>query len=246
MDGIFNRSELLLGAETLQLMRQQRVLLVGVGGVGSWCAEALIRTGIQHLTIVDSDCVCASNVNRQLMATTLTIGQPKVEVLRERLLQINPDADITALQQIYSPETVDDFHLDEYDYIIDCIDSLRDKIDLLVQASRQPRATVFSSMGAALKLDPTRIQVAEFWKVKGCPLGSAMRSRMRRSKLYLKKKVTCVFSEELLPNKGAATVADNDPNPFHKAQTNGSLVHITGIYGFTLAGLVIQHICKKA
>lgn len=245
MDGIFNRSELLLGAETLQLMRQQRVLLVGVGGVGSWCAEALIRTGIQHLTIVDSDCVCASNVNRQLMATTLTIGQPKVEVLRERLLQINPDADITALQQIYSPETVDDFHLDEYDYIIDCIDSLRDKIDLLVQASRQPRATVFSSMGAALKLDPTRIQVAEFWKVKGCPLGSAMRSRMRRSKLYLKKKVTCVFSEELLTNRGADTVADNDPNPFHKAQTNGSLVHITGIYGFTLAGLVIQHICKK-
>lgn len=245
MDGIFNRSELLLGAETLQLMRQQRVLLVGVGGVGSWCAEALIRTGILHLTIVDSDCVCASNVNRQLMATTLTIGQPKVEVLRERLLQINPDADITALQQIYSPETVDDFHLDEYDYIIDCIDSLRDKIDLLVQASRQPRATVFSSMGAALKLDPTRIQVAEFWKVKGCPLGSAMRSRMRRSKLYLKKKVTCVFSEELLTNRGADTVADNDPNPFHKAQTNGSLVHITGIYGFTLAGLVIQHICKK-
>lgn len=246
MDGIFNRSELLLGAETLQLMRQQRVLLVGVGGVGSWCAEALIRTGIQHLTIVDSDCVCASNVNRQLMATTLTIGQPKVEVLRERLLQINPDADITALRQVYSPESVADFHLDQYDYIIDCIDSLRDKIDLLVQATRQPRATVFSSMGAALKLDPTRIQVAEFWKVKGCPLGSAMRSRMRRSKLYLKKKVTCVFSEELLPNKGAATVADNDPNPFHKAQTNGSLVHITGIYGFTLAGLVIQHICKKA
>lgn len=246
MDGIFNRSELLLGAETLQLMRQQRVLLVGVGGVGSWCAEALIRTGIQQLTIVDSDCVCASNVNRQLMATTLTIGQPKVEVLRERLLQINPDADITALRQVYSPESVADFHLDQYDYIIDCIDSLRDKIDLLVQATRQPRATVFSSMGAALKLDPTRIQVAEFWKVKGCPLGSAMRSRMRRSKLYLKKKVTCVFSEELLPNKGAATVADNDPNPFHKAQTNGSLVHITGIYGFTLAGLVIQHICKKA
>ena len=245
MEGIFNRSELLLGADTLQRMRQQRVLLVGVGGVGSWCAEALIRTGIQHLTIVDSDCVCASNVNRQLMATTLTIGQPKVEVLRERLLQINPDADISALRQIYSPETVADFQLDTYDYIIDCIDSLRDKIDLLVQATRQPRATVFSSMGAALKLDPTRIQVAEFWKVKGCPLGSAMRSRMRRSKLYLKKKVTCVFSEELLTNQGAATVTDNDPNPFHKAQTNGSLVHITGIYGFTLAGLVIQHICKK-
>lgn len=246
MKDIFNRSELLLGSTAMEVMQQQRVLLVGVGGVGSWCAESLIRTGIQHLTIVDCDRVCESNINRQLMATTLNVGQYKVEVLRERLLSINPDADITALTHIYTPESAPLFHLETYDYIIDCIDSLKDKIDLLLQATRQPRATVFSSMGAALKLDPTRIQVAEFWKVKGCPLGAAMRSRMRKDKLFLKKKVMCVFSEELLKNQNVVKAGDTaGPEEFHKVSVNGSLSHITGIYGLTLAGLVIKHIYNK-
>lgn len=246
MKEIFNRSELLLGSSAMEVMQQQKVLLVGVGGVGSWCAESLIRTGIQHLTIVDCDRVCESNINRQLMATTLNVGQYKVDVLRERLLSINPEADITALTDIYTPENAPLFHLEEYDYIIDCIDSLKDKIDLLLQATRQPQATVFSSMGAALKLDPTRIQVAEFWKVKGCPLGSAMRSRMRKNKLYLKKKVMCVFSEELLKNQDVVKAGDTaGPKEFHKVAVNGSLSHITGIYGLTLAGLVIQHIYNK-
>lgn len=263
MKGILNRSELLLGPKAMEVMAQKRVLLVGVGGVGSWCAESLIRTGIRHLTIVDSDRICITNINRQLMATTQTVGQVKVEVLRERLLSINPEADIIAIHDIYSKENSTNFQLDSYDYIIDCIDSLKDKIDLLLEATRQPRATVFSSMGAALKLDPTRIQVAEFWKVKGCPLGSAMRSRMRRNKLYLKKKVMCIFSEELMQNQGTTTscgsshcvcrqtrsvaaegsIDDHNWNE-KKAQINGSLSHITGIYGFTLAGLVIQHIYK--
>lgn len=249
MEGIFNRSELLLGKNAVRTIAQQRVLLVGVGGVGSWCAESLVRSGVCHLTIVDSDRVSVSNINRQLMATTRTVGQVKVDVLRERLLEINPDAEITAIEGVYSHETSADFGLDGYDYIIDCIDSLKDKIDLLVEATRQPRATVYSSMGAALKLDPTRIDVAEFWKVKGCPLGAAMRSRMRRSKLYLRKKVTCVYSEELLTNKGKDDVdCTNGQGQWDakKAQINGSLSHITGIYGMTLAGLVIQHICRKA
>lgn len=248
MEGIFNRSILLLGRKTVDVMAEQRVLLVGVGGVGSWCAESLIRTGIRHLTIVDSDNVSVSNINRQLMATTKTVGTPKVETLRQRLLEINPEADITAIQGIYSPENAADFHLEEYDYIIDCIDSLKNKIDLLVTASSQPRATVFSSMGAALKLDPTRISVAEFWKVKGCPLGAAMRSRMRHDKRYLRKKVMCVYSEELLTNRGKDDITDGIGGQWDekKAQINGSLAHITGIYGFTLAGLVIKHICGKA
>lgn len=246
MNNIFNRSELLLGSAGMEALRQMRVLLVGVGGVGSWCAESLIRTGLTHLTIVDCDRVCETNINRQLMATTLTVGQYKVDVLRERLLTINPEADIVAMRDVYTPETAPLFHLDQYDYIIDCIDSLKDKINLLVEATRQPRAKVFSSMGAALKLDPTRIEVAEFWKVKGCPLGAAMRSRMRKEKLFLKKKVMCVYSEELLKNQGEAKPDDKSPAIFHKVSTNGSLSHITGIYGFTLAGLVVQHIYNRS
>ena len=117
-DEIFSRSELLLGNETMEQIAQKRVILFGVGGVGSWCAESLVRSGICRLTIVDSDCVCASNINRQLMATTKTLGLPKVEVLKERLLTINPQAQITALQKIFSQETAAEFGLDDYDYII--------------------------------------------------------------------------------------------------------------------------------
>ena len=241
---IYNRTLRLLGEEAMTRLGQVKVLVVGVGGVGGWCAEGLLRSGITHITIVDSDRVSVTNINRQVVATTKTVGRVKVEALKEHLLEINPHAQIVALQKIYCDEDHESFRLDDYDYIIDAVDSLKDKVSLILRATSS-RAVFFSSMGAALKVDPTNVKVAEFWKVKGCPLGSAMRSRMRRSKLYLKKKVTCVFSEELLTNRGADTVADNDPNPFHKAQTNGSLVHITGIYGFTLAGLVIQHICKK-
>lgn len=239
---IFSRSSLLLGPDAVKRLAEQRVLLVGVGGVGSWCAEGLIRTGIQHLTIVDSDEVCASNINRQLMATTATIGQVKVEALRERLLLINPQADIITIHQTFTSENSADFHLEQYDYIIDCIDSLRDKIHLLVEATRSSKARVYSSMGAAQKLDPTRIQVAEFWKVKGCPLGAAMRTRMRHDHLILRKKVTCVFSEERIPNRGITSEACPD----HRAQVCGSIVPITAIYGFTLAGLIIKHICDQA
>lgn len=247
MQGIFNRSELLLGRAAMEAMAEKRVIVVGVGGVGSWCAESLVRTGVQHLTIVDSDRVSVTNINRQLMATTKTVGQMKVEVLRDRLLDINPDADIQTITSVYSRETSQEFHLEQYDYIIDCIDSLRDKIDLLVEATSLPRAKVYSSMGAALKLDPTRIATAEFWKVKGCPLGAAMRNRMRHNKLTLRKKVMCVYSEERLENKGADTVdMADDKLLFNKVAANGSLSHVTAIYGFTLAGMVIKHICDNA
>lgn len=236
----FNRSELLLGASGMQALSERRVLLVGVGGVGSWCAESLIRTGLLHLTIVDADKVAPSNLNRQLMATTKTIGMPKVQALRERLLEINPEADITAQECLFSKATSEQFHLEDYDYIIDCIDSLQDKVDLLVLAT-QTKARVFSSMGAACKVDPRRIQVAEFWKVTGCPLGAALRNRIRKSQQRLAQKVLCVFSEERIPNQAIEQESDGSMT-FHKVQTNGSLAHITAIYGFTLAGLVVQDI----
>jgi len=230
LEAIFKRAELLLGDQAMDQIARQRVILFGVGGVGSWCAEALVRSGIRRLTIVDSDRVSITNINRQLMATTTTVGQVKVEAMKERLLTINPSADITALQKVFSQETAEEFHLDSYDYIIDAIDSLKDKALLILMACRT-KARFFSSMGAALKLDPTRIQVTEFWKVQGDPLARALRNKFKKEKLFPQRKFQCVYSDELLENKKPI-----DPDD----RGNGSLVHITAIFGFTLAGLVLQ------
>lgn len=219
---------------------EKRVIIFGVGGVGSWCAESLVRSGIRKLTIVDSDCVSVTNINRQLMATTKTVGQVKVDALKERLLAINPSAEITALQQVFSADTASQFGLEGYDYIIDAIDSLKDKA-LLILLACQSKAKLFSSMGAALKLDPTRIKTAEFWKVTGDPLARALRNRFKRDKQFPKRKFQCVFSDELLENKKPIDPEDKG---------NGSIVHITAIFGLMLSGLVVQdavktEICKK-
>lgn len=235
---IFNRTRLLVGDDALADIAARRVAVFGVGGVGSWCAECLVRSGISHLTIVDPDCVAASNINRQLMATASTIGEVKVDVLRRRLLDINPAADIVAIHDAFSDDNAGRFQLDSYHYIIDAIDSLKDKASLILRACQTP-AVLFSSMGAALKMDPTRIGVAEFWKVKGCPLGAALRRRFRHGGLMPAKKFLCVYSDELLHNKGTT-----DETCDYKACVNGSLAHITGIFGLTLAGLVIRDICR--
>lgn len=231
---IFARTERLVGAEGLAKLNATRVILFGTGGVGSWCAEALVRSGIGRLTIVDPDCVDVTNINRQLPATTATVGQPKVEVLQKRLREINPQADITALQDRY--EKGKDFQLDSYDIIIDAIDSLTDKMNLLLEASAT-RAEVFCSLGAACKTDPTKVRVAEFFSVRGCPLGSALRKKMRQNKTLPQKPILAVYDEEVLPNLGP----EQDPGP-GKAVANGTFAHITGIFGFTLAGLVIEFI----
>ena len=225
-DQIFGRLELLMGAETVERIGQKRVIIFGVGGVGSWCAESLVRSGICHLTIVDSDCVCTSNINRQLMATTKTVGQVKVDVLKERLLSINPSAQITALQKIFTQDTADEFDLESYDYIIDAIDSLKDKALLILMATRT-KAKFISSMGAALKLDPTRIKITEFWKVQGDPLARALRKKFKQLGEYPKHKFQCVYSDELISGGKDETVC-------------GTVVHITAIFGFMLASLVIQ------
>ena len=197
---IFRRSELLLGNEAMNCIAQKRVIIFGVGGVGSWCAESLVRSGIRQLTIVDSDRVCITNINRQLMATTKTVGQVKVDALKERLLSINPKAEITSLQKIFTKETAPEFHLEDYDYIIDAIDSLKDKAALILLACKT-KAKFFSSMGAALKLDPTRIKVTEFWKVQGDPLARALRKKFKSQIQFPKRKFQCVYSDELLENR---------------------------------------------
>ena len=210
---------MLLGSETMERIAQKRVIIFGVGGVGSWCAESLVR----------------SDINRQLMATTKTVGQVKVDALKERLLSINPKAEITALQQVFSEETAESFQLDTYDYIIDAIDSLKDKATLILLACQQ-HAKLFSSMGAALKLDPTRIKVTEFWKVKGDPLARALRNRFKKDKTFPKRKFLCIYSDELLKNQMPVDPEDRG---------NGSIVHITAIFGLMLAGLVIQDITNQ-
>lgn len=257
--GIFQRSELLLGKEKMALMAQKRVIIFGIGGVGSWCAESLVRTGIRKLTIVDSDRICVTNVNRQLHATTKTVGEVKVEALKNRLLEINPNAEITAIQKIYNADSHDFFELDQYDFIIDAIDSLGSKIHLIRTATRT-NAVFFSSMGAALKIDPTRIKVAEFWKAHGCPLASAIRKRIKKGDLPAKK-FMCVYSDEVLENLGQSSSCGSEKCMCPKGETgpgdadlvnhewcslkatiNGTVSHITAIFGLTIAGLVVQAI----
>ena len=239
---IFSRNELLLGSDTSKKISTMRVILFGVGGVGSWCAESLVRSGICHLTIVDSDTISVTNINRQLPATTETVGQVKVDVMKKRLLEINPYAEIIAIQAAYTSDTSESFALESYDYIIDAIDSLEHKASLIVNATRT-QATFFSSMGAALKLDPSRIRTSEFWKVQGCPLAAALRHRLKKNTMPAKK-FLCVFSDEVLENKGAPPTPSPEQSQWdkRKAQINGTIAHTTAIFGFTLAGLVIRDI----
>ena len=259
-DGMLRRATRLLGEETMGMIAHKSVILFGVGGVGSWCAEALVRSGILRLTIVDCDRVCVTNINRQLLATSSTVGEIKVEAMRRRLLDINPEAEITAIDRAFTEETAGTFGLETYDYIIDCIDSLKDKV-LLIKMATDTDATFFSSMGAALKLDPSRIRTADFWKVRGCPLGAALRKRIKQSGITLRRHFTCVYSEELVDNRGASAPdgimpcgtelcscrqQHDDDSPVKKKRVNGSLVHITAIFGMMIAGLVIQDCAKDS
>ncbi len=235
---LFSRQALLLGDDIMERIAQRRVIIFGVGGVGGWCAESLVRSGIRHLTLVDPDVVNATNVNRQVVATSSSMGRPKVEVMRERLLDINPEADILALQKTYSKETMHEFPLEDYDYVVDAIDSLKDKIQLAIHATSvvplstqrgvRGESVFFSSMGAALRTDPTKVKVTEFWKVRNDTLGAMMRKRMRQRGLMPGHKYLCVYSDEL-------------PKP-RRGDVNGTVCQVVGVFGFTLASLVINDI----
>ena len=215
----------------MQRLASARVILFGIGGVGSWCAESLVRSGVGHLTIVDGDVVSPSNVNRQLLATTATIGEVKVEVLKSRLLEINPLAEITALQERFNADTAASLGLEGYDCIIDCIDSLKDKM-LLIETACSTNARFYSSMGAALTIDPTQVRVAEFWEIRGDPLVRLLRKRFHKAGRAPSRPFLCVYSEEILPMKGI-------PDP-EEGRVNGTMAHITAIFGHTLAGLALK------
>ncbi len=235
----FDRTALLVGEEAMSRIASAKVIVFGIGGVGSWVAECLVRTGIRHLTIVDSDRVAATNINRQMPATVDTIGEIKTEAAKKRLLEINPEADVKTLTLFYDAETAPAIDLEAYDYIVDAIDSLKDKALLILNATRSGRK-LFSSMGAALKMDPARVKTGEFWNVKGCPLARALRQRFKKNKEYPAKKFVCVYSDELLENRGSTSDSCE-----YKARINGSLCHITAIFGMTLAGEIIKDICRN-
>ena len=242
-DPRFNRLRLLLGDETLMQIMKKRVIVFGVGGVGSWCAESLVRSGICDITLVDADKVCITNINRQLLATTSTIDGVKVDVMKRRLLDINPSAQVTALEKRYDDSSASEFNLNDYDYVIDAIDSLADKA-LLIRNACDSTATLFASMGAALKTDSSRIATAEFWKVQGCPLAATLRRRFKKSKQLPSRKFRCVYSNEVFPNRGGEI--DNDGSmTFNKVSINGTLAHTTAIFGLKLAELVINDILKR-
>lgn len=246
----------------MKLLSEKKVIIFGIGGVGSWCAESLIRTGVKNLTIVDSDRICVTNINRQSHATTKTVGQVKTDALKNKLLEINPKANIIDIQKIYNQDNSPFFNLESYDYIIDAIDSLSHKVYLIKSALESGRP-FFTSMGAACKVDPTRIRVGQIWDIKGCPLTRMIRKRLRNWGVK-KGNIISVYSEELLPNietelacgtdkclcpKSLSGPGDEDLVNHEwcslKKQINGSLSHITAIFGFTLAGLVIQHIYNQ-
>ncbi len=277
--GAQRRTELLLGNDALDRIMSAKVLVFGLGGVGSWCAECLVRSGVRHITIVDSDRVCVTNCNRQLMATSKTVGQVKVEALRSRLLEINPNAEIVAMQKIYEPASAESFHMEDYDFIIDAIDSLSEKADLILRATSLPRHITFiSSMGAALRMDPFQVRKAEFWKIKGDPLARAIRRKFKKQGTYPSRKFWCVYSEEqpmqnrgvnhacgtggclcpkaklLSGERGTDSARYDAPGDqklvehewcTSKAQINGSLCHITAIFGMSMAGMVIDAIVRQ-
>lgn len=251
---IFKRVELLLGKDNLERIENTRVIVFGVGGVGSWCAESLVRTGINHITLVDFDVVCVTNINRQLIATNSTVGQKKVDVLKSRLLDINPLIDVEVIDAIFSCDNAESFDLDKYDYVVDAIDSLDNKVKL-IQLATKSSAILFSSMGAALKLDPTRVKVAEFWKVNTCSLASSLRRKFRKTELPATK-FMCVYSDEKLENKGrgvaeeiAGTSIDSsglaDGTLAKKGLPNGTVVFVTAAFGLALASLIINDIIKE-
>jgi tRNA A37 threonylcarbamoyladenosine dehydratase len=253
---IFHRLELLVGGTVLERLQATKVILFGVGGVGGWCAEGLIRSGIGELTIVDSDLICATNINRQLQAHTGNVGKVKVDELASRLSSINPAARITALQKVYNRDSAGEFNLSEYGYVVDAIDSLSPKVELISNCMAAG-LKLYCALGASCKLDPTAIRVDSIWNTKGCHLGRFVRKRLRRRNVT--GDCTCVYSEEMLPLQPVASGCGTgkcvcpkftaEGEPAHewcssKKLINGSAVHITATFGFFLSGLIVQDVYK--
>ena len=188
----FSRTQLLLGPEGMEKLKNARVAIFGIGGVGGYAVEALARSGVGALDLIDDDLVCLTNINRQIIATTKTVGRHKVDVAEERVHEINPHCVVRTFKTFYMPETADQFDFKEYDYIIDAIDTVTGKLELIVRA-QEAGTPIISSMGAGNKLDPTAFEVADLYKTSVCPLAKVMRRECRKRGI---KHLKVVYSKE--------------------------------------------------
>jgi len=237
---LFQRLALITGRDGLEKIARTRVLVIGLGGVGGWCAEALVRSGIGKIGIVDFDTIADSNINRQIQATSRTVGQAKADVLKERLTEINPGCEVSAWNAVFSRENAGQFGIENADYVIDAIDILNCKLDL-IEASIAAGATLFSSMGMAQKTDPTRIRVADIWKTHGCPLARLVRENLR--KRNFSGGFTAVYSDESIARQGEITYTQDGYG--NRKITNGSVVTVTACAGMILASLVLCDITER-
>ncbi len=230
---MFSRFELLVGEDNIQKLNQSHVIVFGVGGVGGYVVEALVRSGIGHITIVDNDVVSLSNLNRQIIATQETIGQKKVDVMKKRILSIHPECDVTTLDMFYLPETADQIDLSQYDYVVDAIDTITSKIELAVRCDQ--KIPLISSMGTGNKMNPALLQVSDIYKTSVCPLAKVMRRELKKRRV---KHLKVVYSQEL-PMKPFAS-----DEITHKRTIPGSTAFVPSSAGLLIASEVVKDLLK--
>ncbi|MCI7322000.1 MAG: tRNA threonylcarbamoyladenosine dehydratase [Lachnospiraceae bacterium] len=246
----FSRTELLLGKEAMDRLAGARVAVFGVGGVGGYVCEALVRSGVGAFDLIDDDKVCLTNLNRQIIATRSTVGRYKVDVMKERMLDINPDVDVRTHQCFFLPENADDFPFEEYDYVVDAVDTVTAKIALVMKA-QEKKVPIISSMGAGNKLDGSQFKVADIYKTKVCPLAKVMRHELKKRGV---KKLKVVYSEEL-PIKPVEDMAIScrtncicPPGAKHKCTERraipGSTAFVPSVAGLIIAGEVVKDLCS--
>lgn len=229
----FARTELLLGTEAMEKLHNSRVAVFGVGGVGGYAVEALVRSGIGTIDIIDNDEVALSNLNRQIIATYKTVGMSKVDAMEERIHDINPDCVVNKHKCFYLPETASEFDFSKYDYVVDAIDTVTGKINLVLQA-REAETRIISSMGAGNKLDPTRFEVEDIYKTSVCPLAKVMRRELKKRGV---KHLKVVYSkEEAITPKGELPCEDNSG----KRSVPGSTAFVPSVVGLIIASEVVK------
>lgn len=237
----FDRTRLVFGDEGLEKLSKARVIIFGLGGVGSFASEALVRSGLGAIDIVDADTVDITNLNRQNIALHSTLGRPKVDVAYERFLDINPDCAVRKYQIFYLPNTADQFDLSRYDYVIDCIDTVTAKIELIVR-SQAAGVPIISCMGTGNKVDPTKLQVADISKTSVCPLARVMRRELAKRDI---RHVKCVFSTEEVIQPDSDQSVDLNGSSVFKKRAPGSTPFVPSVAGLIIASEVIKDITGK-
>ena len=233
----YSRTETLIGEEGLKRLAHAKIIVFGIGGVGSYVVEALARCGVGSLTLVDNDVVARTNINRQLIAVQSTIGQPKTEVAKNRILDIDSDILVHTYETFYGPETKDIFHLSDYDYVVDAIDTVTSKLTLIEECYRVG-VRFISCMGTGNKLDPSRFEIADINKTNTCPLAKAVRTELRKRGI---KKCKVLFSKEL-PVKSLKSSGETKGNTDRPVP--GSISFVPSVAGLIIAGEVIKDICN--